>query len=395
MTGRPGRKTPKRKTPKRRPAGATRKSKPRPKQRPAAPRRYRYYKWGAVLLALLLAPLASLLVWAVLPGPGSGEQVAIDWPVSPAGARAAGERLAHAGLVRSPRLFAAYLALVRPPRGLAAGPHLLQGGISPRDLVQRLARLPSRPKVRATIPEGYNYLQVGARLQHLGICSASAFEQAVTDHELLRKLRIHGPSAEGYLFPATYSLFVDSSPARVVYLLVRQTRRRLRKLDRKHGGALSRLEQKRGWGEREVLTMASIVEKETGRADERRKVASVYFNRLDDPDFRPLHTLQADPTAGYGCLVEPQAAVSCAGYAGRITPAMLRDPDNPYNTYRHPGLPPGPIANPGEGAISAVIDPAHTSYLFFVANGAGGHTFTRTFEAHNAAIRHRWHDAGP
>ncbi len=346
------------------------------------------------MLALLVTPVAALLVWAVLPGPGSGRHVELDWPATPISARAAGETLARSGLTSSPRLFAAYLALVRPPHGLAGGPHLLDDRLSPRDLLQRLARLPSRPKVHVTIVEGYNYLQVAQRLQHLGICPANAFQQVVRDRALLQSLRIRGPSAEGYLFPATYAFQVDSDPVQVLRRLVSQTRHRLAKLDRLHGGALSRLEEQRGWSEREVLTFASIIEKETGKADERRTVASVYFNRLDDPDFRPRHTLQADPTAGYGCLVDPEAAASCAGYSGRITPAMLRDPDNPYNTYRHPGLPPGPIANPGEASIAAVIDPAHTKYLFFVANGSGRHTFSRTFEEHNAAIRHSRHDAG-
>jgi UPF0755 protein len=347
------------------------------------------------VLAALLAPLVALLVWGALPGPGTGRQVQLEWPAGPETATQAGELLARAGLVTSPRLFGAYLRLVRPSLALAGGPHLLQDHLSPRDLVQRLARLPARPKAHLTIPEGYNYLQVGQRLQQLGICSARAFQGVATNRKLLESLRIRGPSAEGYLFPATYSFHVDDDPALVLRRLVGQTRRRLRKLDRLHAGALSRLETQRGWSEHEVLTLASIVERETGHAGERRKVASVYYNRLDDPDFRPLHTLQADPTAGYGCLVEPDAAASCAGYSGRITPAMLRDPDNPYNTYRHPGLPPGPIANPGERSIAAVIDPAHTDYLFFVANGAGGHTFSRTFNEHNAAIRQSRHDAGP
>lgn len=399
--------SPQKKPPARRPRTATKAKKKKtasPKRKAVAQRkasakrrapRRRFYRRAAIVLGVLLSPVVALLVWGSLPGPGKGRQVALDWPANPTTARAAGERLERAGLVTSPRLFAAYLWLVRPSLALAGGAHLLNDRLPPRDLVQRLARLPARPKVHVTIPEGYNYLQVGARLQHLRICSVGAFGRVVTSRAILDSLRIHGPSAEGYLFPATYAFHVDSDPVLVLRRLVHQTRHRLKKLDRLHRGALSRLEDERGWGEHEVLTLASIIEKETGHADERPKVASVYYNRLDDPDFRPLHTLQADPTAGYGCLVDPEAAASCAGYSGRITPAMLRDPNNPYNTYRHPGLPPGPIANPGEQSIAAVIEPAHTDYLFFVANGGGGHTFSRTFGEHNAAIRRGRHDGGP
>ena len=164
-------------------------------------------------------------------------------------------------------------------------------------------------------------------------------------------------------------------------------RRRLGRLDEKYAGALQRLRGEYGWGQREVLTMASIIEKEARHHDERPAVASVYYNRLTDPDFTPPRRLQADPTAGYGCLIEPVQAPSCADYRGRVTPAMLRDPDNRYNTYLHDGLPPGPIANPGEQSIEAALAPARTDYRFFVAQRDGRHSFSRTLEEHNRAIR--------
>jgi UPF0755 protein len=147
------------------------------------------------------------------------------------------------------------------------------------------------------------------------------------------------------------------------------------------------LTQEFGFGLNEVLTLASMVEKETARPEERALIASVFFNRLRDPAFSPRRMLQSDPTAVYGCLVEPSAAPSCADFRGRVTPAMLRDPLNRYNTYRHPGLPPGPIANPGERAIEAVLAPAQTDYLFFVRNGPGSHSFSRTFEEHSRGVR--------
>jgi UPF0755 protein len=161
---------------------------------------------------------------------------------------------------------------------------------------------------------------------------------------------------------------------------------RLSRLNASSGGALERLTAIRGWSERDVLTLASIVERESAAPDERARIASVFFNRLDDATFRPARRLQSDPTAGYGCLVAGERIASCAGYRGRVTPEILRDPQNPFNTYRHPGLPPGPIANPGEGAISAVLKPEVTDYLYFTLGPDGRHRFGRTFEEHRRAI---------
>jgi len=137
-----------------------------------------------------------------------------------------------------------------------------------------------------------------------------------------------------------------------------------------------------------VLTLASMIEKEARASDERPLIASVFFNRLRDPEFRPARMLQSDPTASYGCVVAGEEIPSCAGFHGNVTPALLRDASNPYNTYRHAGLPPGPIANPGEASISAVLAPAESDFLYFVAKGqgTGRHTFSRTFAEHREAL---------
>jgi UPF0755 protein len=103
--------------------------------------------------------------------------------------------------------------------------------------------------------------------------------------------------------------------------------------------------------------------------------------------FLPRRRLQADPTVQYGCVAVPEAAPSCADYDGSITRAMLDDPENPYNTYRHSGLPPGPISNPGSASIAAVIDPEQHDYYYFVARGSGQHHFSKTLRQHNIAVR--------
>lgn len=333
--------------------------------------------------ALAALVFSAFLIWATRPGPSTGRRVVLDWPPG-LDATASAQHLAAAGLITSPRLFALYLRMVHVKPD--AGPHIFNDTLSPRSLVQRLGRMASRPRRRVTIPEGFDQWQVAARLERKEICSSASFLAAVDDPRWLARLGISGPSAEGYLFPATYLLRVDSPPGEVVRRFVGQTRRRLRKLAREHPGALTRLKRERGWGVHEVLTLASIIEKEAAHSDEDPIIASVYFNRLSDPDFRPLHTLGADPTAAYGCLLEGDRVPSCAGFSGRVTPTMLRDARNPYNTYKHPGLPPGPIANPGEAAIAAVLEPANTPYLFFVATGGGRHTFTRTLREHDRAM---------
>jgi UPF0755 protein len=136
-----------------------------------------------------------------------------------------------------------------------------------------------------------------------------------------------------------------------------------------------------------VVILASVIERETSKGAERAKIARVFLNRLLEPDAETKGRLQSDPTAGYGCLIDPLVAPSCRDFAGKITPRMLDDAANPYNTYRHAGLPPGPISNPGEQALKAVLSPAVTQDLYFVADGNGGHAFSETYAQHRAAVR--------
>jgi UPF0755 protein len=289
-------------------------------------------------------------------------------------------------VIDDPLLFHVLLVGARPLFKPAPGPHLLGDDLTPAEVLRRLVRLSSRARVRVLVPEGFNRFQVGERLELSGVCGSRAFGAAATNPAMLSPLGLPGDSAEGYLFPATYDLFRDSDPDAVVAQLVGETKKRLAAMRDKHAGRFSDLEAKYGFHEREILTLASVVEKEAARVEEQPIIASVFFNRLDSPDFRPARSLQSDPTAAYGCLVSPELE-SCRGYAGRVLPAMLRDGENPYNTYRHPGLPPGPIASPGAHAVEAVLEPFATDYLFFVAAGDGRHAFSRTLEQHEANIK--------
>jgi UPF0755 protein len=182
--------------------------------------------------AVVFAGFATALgVWARGRGPGSGRPVVFEVGAGASKVEVA-NGLAAAGLVKSPRWFAAYALLVRPTIDFAPGPHYLSDELSARELVERLGRLPSRATARVTIPEGFNFREIAGRLDERQICPFEAFGRAAFDPALLRELSIPGPSAEGYLFPATYDLHVDSDPRAVVKELVAESRKRLLRLPR-------------------------------------------------------------------------------------------------------------------------------------------------------------------
>lgn len=369
-------------------AAADKRRSTRTSRAPARKKRRYGSLWLGIAVALasaVIAGTATVLIWATLDTGAEDRAVFVTFR----GAESADEtavRLGELGLVSRPALFSIYMGWFAPSVHVAPGEHLLRTGLSPRRILQRLGRLPSRPSVKVSLPEGYTSFQMAERLQERDICAARTFVQATRDPALLQSLGVAGASVEGYLFPATYELMVDSDPSQIIRQLVAELRKRLVKIDARSKGGMSRLERQRSWKEHEVLTLASIIEKEAAVKEERPLIASVFLNRLDDPSFRPMGMLQSDPTAAYGCLAAPNLAPSCQSYVGRVTPEMLRDGANPYNTYRHPGLPPGPIANAGEDAILAVLAPAATSFLYFVADGHGRHRFSRSFEEHRRAI---------
>jgi UPF0755 protein len=350
--------------------------------------RFRPAAWktaAAVILTCLLLPPLAIGGFAILPGSGSGRPVELDWP-SPADPAEAARRVAAAGLVRSELLARAYFTLAGGASSVETGTHLLQDDMSPRTLWRRLLRMPGGATVRVTIPEGFNKFEIARRLQEKGVCSARAFIAATTDPVLLRDLRQPGPDIEGFLFPATYELARNAAPGKIIRRLAIEADRRYADVFDKNADALHELEQSFGWSRRDVINLASIVEKEAAVDDERPIIASVFLNRLRDPKFRPERRLQSDPTAVYGCLLRPDVTPTCAHADRGATGPMVRDPLNPYSTYAHPGLPPGPIANPSLRSIEAVLHPAATKYFYFVAKGGGRHTFSETYAEHRDAI---------
>jgi UPF0755 protein len=381
----------------RRDKGGGQQSKPRPPRakRRAGASRSSAWALGPLPARARLGLLAAALVlgivllgfgaFVLMPGPGPGRTVEIEWPRNATVAMGS-NALTAVGLVRSGWLLRAYCAIAPGFSEIKPGTHLLSDDMSPRTLLRRLRRLPSGASTRVVIPEGFNKFEIARRLHDAGVCSARAFITSTLDASLLQELRLGSSDAEGYLFPATYELLRNAEPREVVRKMVLESDRRFARLFDQYSAGLLDLRSALGWGKHEVIILASLVEKEAAVDDERPLIASVFLNRLRDPSTKPdKRKLQSDPTARYGCFV--QKLPTCEGADSKPTPAMVHDPSNPYSTYAHAGLTPGPIANPGEKSVQAVLAPTHSRYMFFVAKGAGRHAFSETLEEHNNALR--------
>ncbi len=353
----------------------------------AGARALRAVRWAAVGVGVLAAAFVGwfFVLYPSERGPGAGRAVEIVLPAEESAGDLA-SMLASAGVVAHPGLFALWIRATGGAGSVVPGVHLLTDDATAGEIMARLERRGSAGSVRVTFPEGWNRFDIARRLQDKRVVSLRAFLDATTDATLLSELGVNGDSAEGFLFPATYDLAFDSDPRDVVRHLKREFDRRWDIASRAHGASLTDVMTSANLGVRDVVTLASMVEKEAAVDDERPIIASVFLNRLRDPAFHPKR-LECDPTASYGCLVAPEKAATCASFTGKATAPIEHDPDNPYSTYTHEGMPPGPIANPGSKSIEAAMAPALTHYFYFVARGEGRHTFSETYEAHAAAVR--------
>ncbi len=364
----------------------------RPNDPPASPRQRLTRAATWTLAGLGLAALAGavflMLVFPARHGPGIGRDVELTLQGDES-SDALAARLAAAGLIDSPRLFSMYARFSGAQGRIARGAHLLTDDLAAHEILARLERRGAAVHMRVTIPEGWTRFDIAKRLHKNYVTPERAFLAATENRALLDELHIDGASVEGFLFPATYDFPADADPVEIVRRFKMEFDKRWFALEQKHPYGTLDLSQSLHWGMREIVTLASIIEKEAAVDDERRTIASVFLNRLRDATFK-RKVLQSDPTAGYGCLVMKELA-SCASYTGRITHDINADPANLYSTYTHEHLPPGPIANPGAKSLEAVMSPAVTRYFYFVARGEGRHTFSETYEGHVAAVK----DTGP
>ncbi len=307
------------------------------------------------LLLLLGAALAGFAAWRAVHAPGPLPQ-ATNIVIPRGGTETIAGALAEKGALGSPRLFALAAMATRGEGPLRAAEFAVPAGASIRDLLAILRH--ARPvQRRVTIPEGLSARQVAALLERTEGLSGET-----------------PPIPEGSILPETYGFSLGESRAAVV-------RRATAAMD----AALAEAWANRApdlplRSAREALVLASIIEKETGVGGERPQVGGVFANRL-----RRGMPLQSDPTVVY-------AATGGLPLERPISRADL-DANHPFNTYRIRGLPPGPIAMPGRAALEAATRPASTEFLFFVADGTGGHAFARTLEEHNRNVA-RWRALG-
>ncbi|HVB38886.1 MAG TPA: endolytic transglycosylase MltG [Vicinamibacterales bacterium] len=320
-----------------------------------------------LLLVLGAAGAAGVLYHrAYTPYRGYSEPARIVEIAPGSGSRVIGERLVAAGVVPDRYTFETAIHLAGASRRLKAGAYRFDRPMTPLDVVDKIAR-GDVYVVRITFPEGLTIREMARLYEARGLGTAAAFERAASDPAPIRALDPDATSLEGYLFPETYSVQPNAPASTLVDAMVARFRQVF-------DPALRQDAEARGLSVRQTVTLASIVEKETGNPSERSLVAAVYENRL-----RIGMALQCDPTVIYALE-----------QAGRYTGHLHHDDmsfDSPYNTYRYPGLPPGPIASPGLASINAALNPAPVTYLYFVSRHDGTHVFARTLAEHNRNVR--------
>ena len=273
--------------------------------------------------------------------------------------------LAEHGLIRHRAMLIAYVKWWRPGPHLQAGEYILRASMSPEQIVDIMRQ----GKVRhhaLTIPEGLTVRQIAAIAAESQFGEAATIRELAFDPAFIASLHLETPSLEGYLFPDTYFLPRNISAKALLALMVDTLRTN-------YTGDIAAKAQQLGLTQHEVLTLASLIEKEAKIDDERPMISAVYHNRL-----RRGMRLQCDPTIIYA-LGER--------FDGNIRKRDL-EIDSPYNTYRYAGLPPGPIANAGRRSLEAAVNPAAVDYIYFVATGSDGrHTFSHTLKEHNRAVQ--------
>lgn len=317
---------------------------------------------GGVVVAAGVAAASSWLAWGLL-RVGPDRELEVEIPAGAPIARIVGD-LHRAELLPSPNVARLYLRVEGRGRAPRFGRYRFPPRQRPVDVLDRL--LEGRVEtVTVTVVEGTTAVDAGARFVAAGIGTAEEWEELALNADWVHDLVPEAPSLEGFLFPDTYTLAAGASPERAGRLMVQ----RFRTVWEEELAAAGR-----PWAPpHQVVTLASLVEAETAVPHERRRIAGVFFNRL-----RLGMLLQCDPTV-----------VFALKRRGEWSGQLLRvhwQVDDPYNTYRYPGLPPGPINSPGRASIAAALAPEQHHLLYFVARPDGGHAFSATLEEHNRYV---------
>jgi UPF0755 protein len=319
-----------------------------------------------VLLAVL--GVGGWLAWALLlPVTPEGQRFVLLRPGY--STRHIATELQSAGVIRSADAFVLWHYL-HHQRSLKAGEYLFEAAADGRQVHDRLARGDVHFR-EVVIPEGFTIFEIAQAVQDAGLGSSNEFlKAAMSDSGLIADLAPNAKSLEGYLFPATYEFTRTQNPDDMVATMVKEFRRVAHEIGLTRGAQEGKAQED---DVQRIVTMASIIEKETAVPEERPVVASVYYNRAA----RNI-ALQADPSVIYAEMLQ-------GTYQGALHHADMQD-DSPYNTYKHTGLPPGPIGNPGKSSLEAALHPAVTDYYYFVSDGNGHHRFAHDLDEHNRNV---------
>jgi len=323
---------------------------------------------GFLVIVLLLAAGAAAFVYLRINQAYRGFEGAEQFVELPpgSGSAAIGQRLVAGGVVRDAPTFRTALYLSGQARHLKAGDYRFDRAMTPFEVIDKIAR-GDVYVINVTFPEGLTVAEMSKIFEAHGVGTAASFVEAAKNAALVRELDPAAKDLEGYLFPETYALSRHADAEKLIKLMVSR-------FEHVFTPELRQAAAARNLTVRQAVTLASIVEKETARADERPLVAAVYTTRL-----RIGMPLQCDPTVIY-------ALTKRGGYSGNIHKEDLSI-DSPYNTYRYPGLPPGPIASPGRPSLEAAVHPADADYLYFVSRNDGSHEFARTLDEHNRNVQ--------
>jgi peptidoglycan lytic transglycosylase G len=323
---------------------------------------------GFLFLLLVLAGAAAGIVYMRVNQPYrgyAGPEQFVEIP-SGAGSVSIGDRLIDAGVIRDRSTYRTAVWMTGKGRQLKAGEYRFDRAMTPFEVIDKIAR-GDVYVVHVTFREGLTMAEMAKLFEAEGLGEAAAFIEAAKDPAPIREIDPAARDLEGYLFPETYALPRKADAAKLVRQMVAA-------FVHAFPPELREAAARDDLAPRQLVTLASIVEKETGKPEERPMIAAVYRNRL-----RIGMPLQCDPTVIYALE-----------RAGKFTGNLRRDDlmyDSPYNTYRYAGLPPGPIASPGKASLEAAARPAKVDYVYFVSRNDGSHEFARTLEEHNRNVQ--------
>jgi UPF0755 protein len=322
-------------------------------------------KFFLLSLGLLLLFFILLIYWLLFVPPSKTASTKVIFIKKGTHLKKVSEVLKQEGIIKNRHFFVFLTTILGKKTKVKAGEYEFHTQILPLEVLDALVKGQVKPHL-VTIPEGYTLSQIAQLLEDLNLVEKKGFLQKASSPAFINTLglsQLAGPTLEGYLFPDTYHLFREMDPEEVIQMMVHQFKKVF-------GQDLANRASELGISEREVVILASIIEKETPLPEEKPLISAVFQNRL-----KKKIPLQSDPTVIYGIK----------NFSGNLTKEhLLRR--TPYNTYLMVGLPPTPICNPGKESILAAVHPAPVPYLYFVSKNDGSHYFSSDIEEHNRAV---------